>query len=299
MVKFSSPESIITVNSCSGGKTSSCMYLDFPTDETIFAVVLSNHKVNRLKDKGVLREVQNRIPWFEGTMEVEQTLTAMLELEQLGGRKITWVASDWTYEDLVMGQTNIPGKQMPALPNGVQRFCTQWLKLYPIFYHCYNFWLPRGQILMNIGFRFDEPKRVKKYDGGCKLNRITFADKCDITGRFKGKHRWVKDFWWRDIQFPMYYAGIKKADVNKRIAETGIIYPEISNCAYCFFHKAEEHRRQYELNPEQAEAWIDLEDKVSFYHGKDITFDKRYRLEEVLFKGVNNNPGVSGCMCTD
>ncbi len=77
--------SVLTVNSTSGGKTSSFKYLTCPTDETIFSVVLSDHPVNKPKDKGVLRQIQDRIPWFEGSMELEATLKAMLDLEQLGG----------------------------------------------------------------------------------------------------------------------------------------------------------------------------------------------------------------------
>lgn len=293
------PQTFVTVNSCSGGKTSSYMYLNYPTDHSIFAVVLSNSPENRPRDKGLLREVQDRIPWFEGSMELEQTLRAILEIEQLGQREITWVASDWTYEELVLGQTNIPGKQSPLLPDKTHRFCTQWLKLYPIFDHCFSFLMSHGQILMNIGFRFDEAKRVHKYDNGCKLNKISYSHQCDITGRFRGKHRWKKDFHWREIDFPLYRDRVTKEDVVESIVRTGVVFPEISNCSYCFFHRSNEHQRQFQLNPEQAAPWIRLEKSVSDYHQKDHSFDKKASLEEILFSGADNNPGVSGCMCTD
>jgi hypothetical protein len=77
-----------TINSVSGGKTSAYMYLNYPTDYSIFACVLSNHPTNKPSDIGVLRECQNRVPWFEGSMELEQTLKAILEVEQLGGKEI-------------------------------------------------------------------------------------------------------------------------------------------------------------------------------------------------------------------
>lgn len=267
------------------------MYLNYPTDETIFACVLSDHKSNKPKDSGILSEVRKRIPWFEGSMELEQTLKAVLELEQLGGRKITWVASEFTYEELCRGETGIIGKKSPMLPNVLSRFCTQELKLYPIFNHCYlNY--DEHHIIMNIGFRADEEKRVKKYDKGCKLNKITFSHKCDIEGRFKGKHRYTKEYYWRDMSFPLYYDGVTKQDVNSFIEKTGILFPEISNCAYCFFHKTAEHLKQFEQNPEQAESWIELEELVG------ATFDKKLSLQEIL-DGSANKPGESGCMCTD
>lgn len=52
--------SMKTVTSVSGGKTSAMMALEFPTDHYIFAVVLTDHKLSAPKDKGLLRECQDR-----------------------------------------------------------------------------------------------------------------------------------------------------------------------------------------------------------------------------------------------
>lgn len=289
------PDRTIIVNSCSGGKTSSYMYLKFPSEKTIFAVVLSGHESNKIRDPGVLREVQKRIPWAEGSMELEQTLKAMLDLEEIGGREITWVAASFTYEDLIFGNSGIPGKRFPALPNGRQRFCTQELKLYPIFYHCFGFWMSEGDILMNIGFRADEPQRVKKYDKGCGLSKISYPFACNVKNR---RWLWEKDFYWRDVNFPLYHFGVTKEDVAREIEKTGIVYPEISNCAYCFFHTATEHRKQYSLNPEQLESWVEMEDRVSINYLRRHTFNGDYSLEEII-DGRETEALVSGCMCTD
>jgi hypothetical protein len=72
-----------TVTSVSGGKTSAMMALEFPTDHYIFAVVLTDHQPSAPKDKGLLREVQKRIPWFVASHEADLTLLNMLRLEQV------------------------------------------------------------------------------------------------------------------------------------------------------------------------------------------------------------------------
>ncbi len=148
---------------------------------------------------------------------------------------------------------------------------------------------------MNIGFRADEAKRVKKYDGGCKLNKISYSQSCNLKS---GRNSWVHDHYWRDINFPLYSQGITKKDVVEFISKTGLVFPEISNCSYCFFHRTEEHIKQFQQNPEQAQPWLEMEEFVSKYYNKDYSFAKGHKLGDIL-KGKKNNPGTSGCMCTD
>jgi len=93
--------SILTTNSISGGKTSCYMAIHYPSDINVFACVLTNDKSCLLSDKGLLREIQNKLPQFEGSKELDQTLINVLKLEQKIGKTIKWVSSDLTYDELI------------------------------------------------------------------------------------------------------------------------------------------------------------------------------------------------------
>lgn len=288
-----------TINSVSGGKTSAYMYLNYPTEHSVFACVLSNHRSNKPRDLGVLRECQSRIPWFEGSMELEQTLKAILELEQLKGKEIKWVAADYTFEDFVKGNTDLPKYQNPMLPNSRQRFCTEQLKLVPIFNYCYSFLFePNTLLLMNIGFRFDESQRVAKYDKGCKLNYIDFAYKCVINKSAIYKYKWKRNFYWRELNFPLFSDKITKDIVNAEILKTGINFPEVSNCAYCFFHRTQEHQLQFKQNPEQIQSWLEMEKYVSTFYNGQKTFHAKLKLKDII-EGLDNKTENVSCFCTD
>jgi hypothetical protein len=98
-----------SVTSVSGGKTSAMMALEFPTDHYIFAVVLTDHQPSAPKDKGLLRECQNRIPWFVASHEADLTLLNMLRLEQELGRRIDWVASQYSLDRYLWQDTDLVG----------------------------------------------------------------------------------------------------------------------------------------------------------------------------------------------
>lgn len=97
-----------TVTSLSGGKTSSMMALQFPTDHYIFAVVLTDQPEAAPKDSGLLRECQSRIPHFRASRELDLTLSNILDLEQLIGKPIDWVAAPFTFDELVKQSTDYP-----------------------------------------------------------------------------------------------------------------------------------------------------------------------------------------------
>ena len=131
-------EKVCLINSCSGGKTSSYMHLKCPADYSIFAFVESNSEENQIKDPGLLQFAQQKLKReVLGSMELELTLKAIADLEQYSGREITWVSAGFSYEELALGQVDIPNRRNPMLPNARLRFCTQYLKVFPIFEWCY------------------------------------------------------------------------------------------------------------------------------------------------------------------
>ncbi|MFM7851477.1 MAG: hypothetical protein ACKO96_06035, partial [Flammeovirgaceae bacterium] len=171
-----------TVTSVSGGKTSAMMALEFPTDHYIFAVVLTNHQPSAPKDKGLLRECQNRIPWFVASHEADLTLLNMLRLEQELGKRIDWVASEYALDRYLWQDTDLVGYRSHGkfmLPNAQHRFCTEETKLKPMFWHCYlNYFDGENPLLMNVGFRWDEPKRVESWT--CDKDKFKFPKSCSI-----------------------------------------------------------------------------------------------------------------------
>lgn len=85
------------------------MAVEFPTDHYVFSVVLTDQVEIAPTDKGVLREIQDRIPGFKASRELDQTLLNVLKLEQLIGKKIDWVAAPFTFDELIHQTTNYPG----------------------------------------------------------------------------------------------------------------------------------------------------------------------------------------------
>lgn len=300
-----------TVSSISGGRTSAYMAIHYPTDINLFAVVLTSDPFSVPKDKGLLREMQNRIPHFIASRELDDTLKSVLLLEQKLGKEIKFLASTRTFDEVI--------DSYPALPNRRTRFCTVEMKLKPIFEYCYfNLLSPKindnslsieTPVEMNIGFRFDEKQRVfrnlgAKYNseikgldwsesGGCEP--IEFSHKCDIEGRFKGKHRWLKSADWRFKQFPLYTDRIVREDILKFWNKyPDFKFPEISNCDYCFFHKNDEIKRQFELHPERYFWWHKKELELNRTFG-DVPIKDRFKTKPQV---VQESLDIS-CSCTD
>ena len=305
-----------TVTSVSGGKTSAMMALEFPTDHYIFAVVLTDHQLSAPKDKGLLRECQDRIPWFIASHEADLTLLNMLRLEQELGKRIDWVASQysldrylWQDTDLVGYRSNTIASKVPLdaivekkkmLPNAQHRFCTEETKLVPMFWYCYlNYFDGETPLLMNVGFRWDEPKRVESWT--CDKDKFKFPKSCSTglsedlksCSLFQRERQKWSSIEWRLTQFPMYEYGISKLDVAKYWLEKGWQFPEISNCRFCFHHRDIEQQRQAELEPENLQWWLEQEEKTGH------TFGKR-SLKNIIAQPLLDVYGDrEPCHCTD
>lgn len=279
-----------TVNSLSCGKTSSYMAVHYPTDINIFACVLTNHKESSPKDKGLIKEIQKRLPNFQASLESESTLKAILDLEQKIGKKITWVSSEFTFEQLVYKQTDMPRfrNKKPYLPNKSKRICTENLKVKPIqeylYMHHYN-GLP---FLMNIGFRFDEFKRVEKWD--CKNDKFNIATSANLYGQYRYNYQ-KNDF--RISQFPLYEDKITKEDVQSFWKSENIKFPEISNCRFCFFHTDFQLQLMAQQEKKHLQYWLDMKRNTNNTFGDRPLED---RIANPFIPGFLEN---ISCVCTD
>jgi hypothetical protein len=91
-----------TVNSLSGGKTSSYIAANYPADYDVFALVRTDDKNCMFPDKKLRQEVEDRIQApFIGTLEDDVIIHTMLDLEQYIGRKITWVTGK-TFDETII-----------------------------------------------------------------------------------------------------------------------------------------------------------------------------------------------------
>ena len=269
------------------------MAIHCPADHHVFSVVLTNQKEASPKDKGLLRECQNRIPWFEASRELDQTLINILNLEQELGQKIDWVAAPFTFDELIAQTTNQPRyRSRMMLPKSTNRFCTEQLKLVPIFWHCFLNYYQDSPVLMSIGFRWDEPQRVENWS--CDKDKFRYPFACSTLGT----KRWqYKDIEWRISRFPLYEERITKQQVNEFWERKGWTFPIVSNCDFCFHHTDYQQRVQAIAYPERAQWWIEKEQQSG------NTFGKR-SLVDILSQGmlqIFNQPEeeTSMCHCTD
>lgn len=250
---------MISVNSLSGGKTSSYMALNHRTDYNIFSVVTIEDTKCKPKDASLIKYVSEKLKKdFIATAEDDATLIVMRDLEQLLGREITWV-SGISFDKLV--------DKTKMLPNERQRFCTSEMKIKPIFEWCYlNFDKP---IKMNICFRFDEFNRVENMTNAISPNINKFAFSVNVKTQ---KQKWVS-YKWRDLGFPLVRNGITKKDVDnfwksKKIPATifeperDVFFPALSNCVGCFHKNIDTLATQAILQPEKMKWFASQEVKI-------------------------------------
>ena len=144
---------MITVNSLSGGKTSSYIAANYKADYNVFALVRTSDKNCMFPDKKIRQEVSDKLGVeFIGTLEDDTIIYTMIDLEQYIGQEISWVTGKTFDEVIIRGDKKY-------LPNATIRFCTELMKLKPIFdWWDKNFTDP---VEMRIGFRANEMRRAK------------------------------------------------------------------------------------------------------------------------------------------
>lgn len=282
---------MLTVNSISGGRTSAYMALHFPADINVFAVVRTRDKAYRSTDRGMLREIENRLPNFYASHEDDLTLKAVLDLEQRMGKAITWVGADFDLEDFCDGTTDLPGYRTgaPMLFNSRRRFCTVEQKILPIAKHLFmsstDLDSPPSPVMMQIGFRADEPKRVENWN--CKNDKVKIA----VSSSLKTRKTTYLRYEWRVSDFPLYRAGITSQDVISFWDKESIKFPSISNCRLCPFHTDSQLQAQVASNPAIAE-WYTKREALSGH-----SFGKRSLTERINKPDFRPGNGTS-CQCT-
>lgn len=261
-----------TINSLSGGKTSSYLAVHYPADFNIFALVRTNDKSCIFPDAKLRQVVSDKIGHeFIGTLEEDEIIYTMLDLEQFLGKEIIWL-SNTTFEDIIK-------KKNGYLPSLMVRYCTTIMKVEPIAQWCYeNTELP---VEMRIGFRANEISRatrmVEREIEGLENFRFKVGEK-------NGRNQW-KELPYRKTRFPLIEDRIFKDTIELFWKDKPVRFAKRNNCVGCF------HRNELLLNhlshsQENKFDWFIKQEQLNGNtFKKGITYEKikKYKLQLDLF----------------
>ena len=242
-----------TVNSLSGGKTSSYIAANYPADYNVFSLVRTSDKNCMFPDKKIRQEVSDRLGTeFIGTLEEDMIIYTMLDLEQFIGSEIDWVTGK-TFDDVVLRN----GKKY--LPNVTQRFCTTEMKLQPLFD-----WWRKGineVVEMRIGFRANEGSRAKTMLSKTNENgNSTFKA---IVGKRKTQNKWA-DIEWQKPRFPLIEDNIFKDKVEKYWKDKNVRFAYMNNCVGCFHRNEVLLKLMSDKHPNKFQWFINAEQETGY-----------------------------------
>lgn len=251
-----------TVNSLSGGRTSSYIAIHYPANYNVFSVVCIDRKECAPKDVALRQYAIDKLSAhnetygeFIATAEDDATLRAMMDLEQLLGRAIVWVRGKSF--DQVIDTPSFFGGKPSRLPSWARRYCTLEMKLLPIFDWWFN--TIGEKVNMRIGFRFDEFDRMERFFNNSEKGGFKVPVSCKTYGNKMQVHQ---KFDWRFCSFPLVKNGITTEVINKYWQENnGIFFPAVSNCVGCFHKKESTIAAMCELHPEKMQWFADQEQK--------------------------------------
>jgi hypothetical protein len=261
-----------TVNSLSGGKTSSYIAANYPADYNVFSLVRTDDIRVLFPDAKVRQIVSDRIgKEFIGTLEEDTIIYTMLDLEQYIGQEIIWL-SDKTFDQVIQKHSNY-------LPNLMTRYCTVDMKVKPIAQWLYeNTELP---VEMRIGFRANEMSRAKTMIERAVDGVENFKFK---IGEKNGRNKW-KELPYRMTRFPLIEDGIFKDTIENYWQDKPVRFAYKNNCVGCF-HRSEIFLKHMSQRDEKQFDWfVRMEQKNGCTFKNGITYEKikNHKLQLDLF----------------
>jgi hypothetical protein len=243
-----------TVNSLSGGKTSSYIAANYPADYDVFSLVRIEDENCRFKDEKIRKEVEERIQApFIATAEDDTIIYTMLDLEQFIGRPITWVTGK-TFDEIVT-----KGNGKVNLPNAMRRFCTVEMKIEPIF----NFWRENiGEVITTrIGFRANETRRANAMIERTANDGGVMKFKAVVGKRKDGKNKW-EDIPYQIPVFPLINDNIYKDTIEEFWMDKNVRFAWMNNCVGCFHKTPLLIRKMWDKHPKKLEWFNEIEKKA-------------------------------------
>jgi hypothetical protein len=268
-----------TVNSLSGGKTSSYMAVHHPADYNIFSLVTIDSEYCKPKDESLVKYISEKIgKSFIATAESDKTLYVMRDLEQLLGKEIIWVTG-LSFDKVI--------EKKKALPNMMWRFCTTEMKMKPIFDFCQS--VIGDVVQMQIGFRLDESERA---------NRENTKFKTIVGQSENGRNKW-DEIYWRELSYPLIEAKKTHYDISEWAKSSGLTFPSDSNCVGCFWKPIQQLRKNWEEEPNKMRWFDEMERKMGRRFKKEMTYRnvKKIGIQQDFLFGTGS--GCQAGYCTD
>ena len=279
-----------TVNSLSGGKTSSYIAANYPADYDVFSLVRIEDPNCKFKDEKVRQLVEDKLQApFIGTVEDDTIIYTMLDLEQYIGKPINWVTG-LTFDEVVKTKGG-------WLPNKLHRYCTTNMKLIPIF----NWWYKNinEPVEMRIGFRANEHRRAKSMIER-KNSRGLLEIKATVEKHPNGKNKW-EVFEWQAPAFPLIVDNIYKDNVEEYWKDKPVRFAWMNNCVGCFHRNEILLKKMWEKHPSKMQWFADQEKgrgtRGIWKHGTGTTYEKikDYKLQVELFEDDFNECDSGYC----
>jgi hypothetical protein len=238
--------------SVSGGQTSAYLAANYPTDKYVFALVRTGDKKCKYPDKKTRLVVEDRIKKpFVGTLEDDLIINTILDLEQFIGQKIDWVSGP-TFDEVL--------EQKKILPNVFRRFCTQMMKVEPMFYWWHKTFEAQP-VKGQFGFRANETKRAANM-----LARCNDQGFLEMKGTFeknkRGQNKW-ENFVWQKPSFPLIEDGIFRDHIHAFWQNKNVRFAPHNNCVGCFHRNPLFLRKMFDWQPAKMEWFARIEEKKS------------------------------------
>lgn len=224
------------------------MAANYPADYNVFALVRIEDPKCAPKDPILKKEAEARTGKpFIATAEEDETMYAVLDLEQYIGQKIHWVTGptfDWVVEH-----------KGGWLPNKLHRYCTTSLKIEPIFY----WWAENvGEpVVQRLGYRANEASRANTMLERCNKAGLV-EQKATFEKNKQGRNKWDNVAWFQP-DFPLIRDGVFKWEIENYWEGKPVRFARMNNCAGCFHRNQILLRKQWDMQPEKMEWFANQE----------------------------------------
>lgn len=264
-----------TINSLSGGKTSSYVAANYPADYNVFSLIRTNDIASKFKDEKIRKLVEDRLQAsFISTAEDDTIIYTMLDLEQYIGKEITWVTGP-TFEEVIKNHGGY-------LPNKVARYCTTDMKTMPIAKWRYD--NIDDDVEMRFGFRANEQSRAKTMND--KLNERGMTEVKIVIGKTKTgtRNRWgVIDYC--KPTFPLIDDGIFKDNVEEFWRDKPVRFAYMNNCIGCWWRGPMLLKHMSDKHPEKMDWFARQEECNKGNFKSDVSYREiiNYNSQFTLF----------------
>ena len=244
-----------TVNSLSGGKTSSYIAANYKADYNVFSLVRTSDKKCLFPDAKIRQEISDRLKTeFIGTLEDNMIIYTMLDLEQYIGSKIDWVTGK-TFDNAIIKTK----KGTRYLPNKMARYCTTELKTMPILYWMYD--VIKEPVIMRFGYRANETRRAVKMmdktdEEGYTKVKATFTTLKDGRNSW-GVYRYCKP------EFPLINDNIYKDTIEQFWKDKDVRFAYMNNCVGCWWRSPLLLKKMHNKHPKKMQWFADQETSKS------------------------------------